>query len=191
MRRKRSSWYCISFTYDIDPVEDYDSIKNELLRIFGRKCCFMLPGDLMCAGSYDTYCDGYVFVLCKDIADYESDLRSSSVFFGCRDETGNVMVVPDDEIARMQLYFERVLRKRFAVGEMVRIKRGLFSNLFGIVTKTFKSDLYEVYFRLFCMEVQGVFRSQNLEFVRSVYISSSVQRVPLTRAPFVRCPLRR
>ena len=188
-RVKGYNWYCLSLVYEVVPEDSYSEIISEVKSIFGTSCAFFLPGDIMCGGSFDTYCEGYVFVYCDDVENYEGRIRKSGVFYGCRDELGNVMIVSDDEIIRMQLHFEANYRKRFDAGELVRVKKGLFSSLMGVVTTVYDDHRYEVFFKLFYMEMQGMFGSQNLDFVRSAYIRSKVERIPLTRIPLVRIPL--
>jgi transcription antitermination factor NusG len=131
-------WYCLIVNDKYVKKDNIPLVKGVIKKILGNKT------EIFCLEhKEETSLDGYYFVKSDCLIEKIYSIKNSAYFSNVLNSFSNVVEISDEEIEKMKSSVENKYKQDFCYGDIVVIKQGEYSNLYGVVlnVKTRECDI--------------------------------------------------
>ena len=150
-----SKWICVDVCTKYTRPEYYSKLFAELKAIFGDVEIVVI-GDLLDDDHLDNYFGSYVFVQCNDVSAFKDKIICSKCIRTVLYSMDSPSYLTTEEInAMLTTWNNKQMEQKtnLRYGDMVKIKTGLYKNLYGIVIDRKDEEVFTVLFK-FCKNYQ-------------------------------------
>lgn len=119
-------WYCVVVNERFNKEENFENISNELKKSLNTENVFRFEKNESFA------LEDYFFVSCANFVDKIPLLKNSIYFAGVLPSYENPKPISNEEIELLKQSVVKKNEKVFYYGDVVLVKNGLYSNLYGI-----------------------------------------------------------
>ena len=148
---KESKWICLSINERYNSYIYYNQVKDGIEKTFGDICEEILfVGDTLEDNHVDNILETYVFVKCRDIKKIKPELEKSKYIKTILNSFENVVFIKDKEINALKADWKRKKKDSsivFFYGDIVTVKKGIYSELNGIIIDKKNKDEMIVLFK--------------------------------------------
>lgn len=124
---KKSEWYCLVTNEKYGKKIFIDVIKEVLIKILGEKT------EIFCIEENDNGSfDGYFFVKSENFLDNIYAIKNSNYFYTVLSSFDDIRQISEKEINDLKKSIEKKKEKHILYGDVVLVKKGIYSNLYGI-----------------------------------------------------------
>ena len=141
-KKSVKKWVCVEITHRYNKTQHVITLKNYLKNMFKNEQILFL-GNNLDNQNFNNAMDGYFFIQCNDIQKYIETFRQSKYINNILINFDQIVYIDDAQVQSMisNFYDNNKNRKNeFRFGDIVRVKKGMFKNLYGIVIQA-KNDL--------------------------------------------------
>lgn len=149
IKNKMKKWICIEVTHRYNKNEHCKTIREFLKNIFPQNEILFVGNDLG-DGNFKNALDGYFFVQCNDASPYVDILKNSKYISNILVSYDQISYIDDEEIKTLiNTYDEKCNESIFSykLGDIVKIKSGMFKNLYAMVVNAERKDEMKVVFK--------------------------------------------
>jgi transcription antitermination factor NusG len=130
----------------------------------------VVMGEQLTESCVELSAENYVFVKCSDYFAHIPHLKACKAVYGVLESYDSPSFIPEEQV----LEFNKVVTDKHSpfslkVGDVVRVRKGHFANLLGLVVQVLPGQLYVVLFKLFTKVVTEKMRRNNLKYEKSIF----------------------
>ena len=130
-------WVCVEITHRYNKTQHVITLKNFLRKLFSDQQILFL-GNTLDDQNFNNVLDGYFFIQCNDIQPYIQNFKQSKYINNVLINYEQIAYIDDVQVQQMVDKFNETNQSRqsmFHFGDVVKIKKGMFKNLYGIVNQ--------------------------------------------------------
>lgn len=134
---ENKKWLCVEVTHRYNKSQHVKTVKNFLSQMFSEQQILFLGSELD-DQNFNNVMDGYFFIQCNDIAPYLEQLKQSKYINNILITFDSVRYIDDCQVQEMLKAYEVKYDSRknqLKYGDVVKVKKGMFKNLYAIVTE--------------------------------------------------------
>lgn len=135
-------WICVQITHRYNKTQHVSTIKNFLKKMFKNQQILFL-GNQLDDQNFSNAMDGYFFIQCNDASKYIETFKQSKYINNILINFDQIAYISNKQVEDMVKNFNQKNKKRqnqFFLGDIVKIKKGMFKNLYAMVVQA-KNDL--------------------------------------------------
>ncbi len=148
-KAQMKKWICVEVTHRYNKSEHCKTIKEFLKNLFPVNEILFVGNDLG-DGNFKNALDGYFFIQCDDAAKYIDVFKNSKYISNILVSYDQISYIDDSEIRTLlETYDEKCKDEVFSykLGDIVKIKSGMFKNLYAMVVNSTKVNELTVMFK--------------------------------------------
>lgn len=134
---ENKKWICVQVTHRYNKSQHVKTVKNFLLKMFSNQKILFL-GSQLDDQNFNNVMDGYFFIQCNDITPYLQTFKNSKYINNILITFDSIKYIDDEQIQSMLRAYEVKYDSRknqLMYGDVVKVKKGMFKNLYAIVTE--------------------------------------------------------
>lgn len=130
-------WVCVQVTHRYNKTQHVKTVKSFLKTLFTDDKVLFL-GSQLDNQNFNNVMEGYFFIQCDDITPYIQIFRNSKYINNILVDFQRIEYISGQQIANMVKQYELAYDNRknhLKYGDVVKIKKGMFKNLYAIVVQ--------------------------------------------------------